>query len=184
MKRLLSVLTTTMLVILPAFGQQVPDTGYAPPIENPAYALKEGPLIYIDEVHNNFHTRGGRYLPFAMLLERDGYVTDGYAGQFEMSKLKNCRILVIANALSEVNVRNWHKPVDSAFTPDEVETVREWVEEGGSLFLIADHMPMGGAATEMAAAFGSGLLTVSPLTQCSPDRHFFAQLTAPWETMY
>lgn len=91
-------------------------------------------------------------MPFAILLERDGYKIRGYAGQFTRKNLKKGRILVISNALNQVNLENWHKPVLSAFTPDEIETVRKWVEDGGSLFLIADHMPMGGAAAEMATA--------------------------------
>jgi hypothetical protein len=144
------------LVAVSATGQQVPDTGYSPVIKNPAYEQGQGPLVFIDEGHNNFHTRGDRYLPFARLVERDGYVVEGYAGRFETERLKKCRILVISNALHETNITRWHKPVLPAFTPDEVRTAREWVEEGGSLFLIADHMPMGGAAAEMAAAFGFG----------------------------
>jgi hypothetical protein len=32
--------------------------------------------------------------------------------------------------------------------------VNDWVKSGGSLFLIADHMPMGGAAADLASAFG------------------------------
>lgn len=156
MKGKLIVVLFLALAVTGVTGQQVPDTVYAPPVENPAYARGQGPLVYIDEGHNNFHTRGDRYLPFARLLERDGYVTAGYTGEFEADRLKKCRILVISNALNEANVQNWYKPVYSAFTPGEVETVRKWVEGGGSLFLIADHMPMGGAAADMAAAFGFG----------------------------
>jgi hypothetical protein len=143
-------------IVATATGQQVPDTGYSPVIKNPAYAMGNGPLVLIDEGHNNFHTRSDRYLPFARLVERDGYVTAGYTGQFEPERLKNCRILVISNALHETNLTRWHKPVLPAFTTGEVKTVRDWVEGGGSLFLIADHMPMGGAAAGMAAAFGFG----------------------------
>lgn len=153
---MLSLLLTAVLTVLAATGQQVPDTGYAPQIKNPAYAAGKGPVVCIDEGHHNFHTRGERYLPFAKLLERDGYVTEGYSGKFEPGRLDRCRILVISNALNELNVENWYKPVYPAFTPDETETVRKWVETGGSLFLIADHMPMGGAAAGMAEAFGFG----------------------------
>lgn len=156
MKGKLIIIWFLGLAVTEVTGQQVPDTGYAPTIENPAYARGQGPLVCIDEGHNNFHTRGDRYLPFSRLLERDGYVTEGYAGAFEAGRLKKCRILVISNALDEANVQNWYKPVYSAFTPGEVEIVRKWVEGGGSLFLIADHMPMGGAAADMAAAFGFG----------------------------
>jgi hypothetical protein len=113
-------------------------------------------VVFIDEGHWNFHTKNDRYLPFAMLLERDGYRTEGYCGPFEVEKLNKGNILVISNALNQVNVENWYKPVFSAFTDEEIETVRKWIEDGGSLFLIADHMPMGGAAEKMAAAFGFG----------------------------
>ncbi len=156
MKRMILLPLTAMLISSAAFGQQVPDTLYSPAIENPAYAPGKGPVVFIDEGHNNFHTRDDRYLPFARLLERDGYVTEGYNGSFEAGKLSQCRILVISNALNAANVTAWYKPVLPAFTQEETETVRRWVEAGGSLFLIADHMPMGGAAAGMAAAFGFG----------------------------
>lgn len=149
-------LLSAILLTFSAAGQQVPDTGYAPVIENPAYAMGKGPLLFIDEGHNNFHTRGDRYLPFARLLERDGYVTEGYLGQFESERLNKCRIMVISNALNEANIENWYKPVYPAFTEEEIRIVSQWVREGGSLFLIADHMPMGGAAAGLAAAFGFG----------------------------
>ncbi|MRR31509.1 hypothetical protein EG834_14560 [bacterium] len=156
MKKSLLALSIAVLFAALVSGQQVPDTAYSPVIGNPAYAVGKGPVVFIDEGHHNFHTRGDRYLPFARLLERDGYITEGYRGSFDAKKLSQCRILVISNALHETNVTRWHRPVLSAFTPEETETVRLWVESGGSLFLIADHMPMGGAAAEMAAAFGFG----------------------------
>jgi hypothetical protein len=135
-------------------GQQVSDTAYRPAITNPVYSPGKGPVVFIDEGHHNFHTRSERYLPFARLLEKDGYRTESYSGSFEPDKLSKGRILVISNALNEANVTNWYKPVLPAFSAAETETVRKWVEEGGSLFLIADHMPMGGAAAGMAKAFG------------------------------
>ena len=156
MKRIIAVIFFGTVLAAIASSQQVQDTTYKPFIAHPAYPPGKGPVICIDEGHNNYHTRGDRYLPFAMLLERDGYITEGYTGQFNTEKLKKCRILVISNALHESNITRWHKPVLSAFTPGETEAVRQWVETGGSLFLIADHMPMGGAAAEMAAAFGFG----------------------------
>jgi len=65
MKGKLIVVLFLALAVTGVTGQQVPDTVYAPPVENPAYARGQGPLVYIDEGHNNFHTRGDRYLPFA-----------------------------------------------------------------------------------------------------------------------
>ncbi len=87
MKRLFCLILTAMVPILAANGQQVADTGYAPLIANPAYAPGKGPLVYIDEGHYNFHTKGDRYLPFAKLLERDGYRTEGYGGRVPAEKV-------------------------------------------------------------------------------------------------
>lgn len=136
------------------FSQQVADTSYNPAIPRPEYPFGKGPVIFIDEGHYNFHTKNGRYSTFARLLERDGYVVKEYQGQFERNELNKGKILVISNALNKVNEENWYLPTPSAFTKTEIETVRNWVNSGGSLFLIADHMPMAGAAKELAAEFG------------------------------
>jgi len=87
-------------------------------------------------------------------LEKDGYVVKGFEGQFDKDKLDKGKILVISNALNEVNTTNWFLPNPSAFTKIEIEVVKKWVNDGGSLFLIADHMPMAGAAKELASVFG------------------------------
>ena len=135
-------------------SQQVADTTYNPVILQPEYEEGRGPVVAIDEGHYNFHTVNGRYSPFARVLRSDGYIVREYTGKFRRSDLKTIRILVIANALNKINVEQWYLPTPSAFTAGEIETVRKWVDRGGSLFLIADHMPMGGAAADLAAAFG------------------------------
>lgn len=135
-------------------SQQVADTNFNPVITRPEYAPGKGPVILIDEGHNNFHTAGGRYLPFARVLRADGYVVKSSAGDFKKMNLKKAGILVIANALNSLNIQNWFLPTPSAFTDHEIDIVKRWVRAGGSLFLIADHMPMGGAASGLAAAFG------------------------------
>ena len=136
------------------FAQQVADTSYHPVIHRPAYDPETGPVVFIDEGHFNFHTKDGRYKAFADLLERDGYTVKAYKGKFRLEKLAKGKILVISNAVNEINQENWYLPIFSAFTKIEIEEVRKWVFEGGSLFLIADHMPMGGAAEDLAAVFG------------------------------
>jgi hypothetical protein len=143
----------TLLASTNLFSQQVADTLFNPSIPKPEYEFGKGPLVFIDEGHNNFHTAGGRYLPFARLLRADGYVVKGYKGEFNESHLKDARIMVIANALNKINIENWYLPTPSAFTPMEIQVIRKWVKNGGSLFLIADHMPMGGAASGLAAAY-------------------------------
>ncbi|MEQ9415295.1 MAG: DUF4350 domain-containing protein, partial [Cyclobacteriaceae bacterium] len=135
-------------------AQQTADVSYLPSISHPAYPSGDGSVVFIDEGHHNFHTKEGRYASFTKLLERDGYQVKAFKTLFEKETLASGKILVISNALNEVNVGSWILPNPSAFTVDEIVTLKKWVEEGGSLFLIADHMPLAGAAADLASAFG------------------------------
>ncbi|HMB90181.1 MAG TPA: DUF4350 domain-containing protein [Rhodothermales bacterium] len=141
-----------------AQAQQVGDTLFVPVLGPPTYKQETGPRVLIDAAHHNFHTATGRYRPFADVLHRDGYVVTSNDQKFTPETLANADVLVIANALNERNLGNWTLPSYAAFTPDEVEAVYQWVENGGALFLIADHMPFPGAANELAGAFGFRLL--------------------------
>lgn len=149
----LSIIFLT-LVSISTFGQQVADTLFTPDITNPAYRKGEGPVVLIDEAHSNFHTKNGRFKPFANVLQRDGYVVNPSASEFTVDQLAKGKILVIANALHPSNATSWTLPTPSAFTDEEIVVVNNWVKEGGSLFLIADHMPFPGAAEKLAASFG------------------------------
>lgn len=145
-----------MLALAPATAraQQVPDSAFAPAIARPAFAEGAGPTVLVDEAHTNFHTTDGRYYAFARLLRRDGYVVRGLREPFTPASLDGARVLVIANALHTRNGQDWTLPTPSAFSAEEIAVVEVWVREGGSLLLIADHMPFPGAADAMAAAFG------------------------------
>ena len=148
--------TLILLVILMLpnwlFSQHFVDTTYNPIIQNPEYEEGKGPVIFIDEGHYNFHTKNSRYKPFSNLLERDGYNVIEYKGVFKKNELAKGKILVISNALNE-NVEDWVIPNPSAFTKSEIDEIRQWVFEGGNLFLIADHMPFANAAKALAKAF-------------------------------
>lgn len=137
-----------------AEAQQVPDSAFAPPVARPAFAPGAGPVVLVDEAHVNFHTADGRYYAFAQLLRRDGYVVRGLREPFTRESLAGARLLVVANALHARNADDWILPTPSAFTPGEIAAVEAWVREGGSLLLVADHMPFPGAAEGLAAAFG------------------------------
>src|SRR5689334_3305084 len=139
-------------------AQQVADTAFNPVVATPVYKEGAGPLILLDEAHHNFHTVDGRYSGFAKLARRDGYRVLANKEKFSASALKGARILVIANAINERNMGGgpkWSVPTPSAFGQDEIRAVRDWVRGGGSLMLIADHMPFGGAAAGLAAVFGA-----------------------------
>lgn len=152
MNRLITLVMISLPIVTRA--QQVADISYNPPIHSPAYPVGQGPIVFIDEGHYNFHTKEGRYKAFANLLERDGYQVKRFEGVFNKNKLSKGKIMVISNALNEINVKGWYLPNPSAFTSSEIKALKDWVNKGGSLFLIADHMPMAGAAADLAAEFG------------------------------
>jgi hypothetical protein len=149
------VMTLALGAAAQAGAQQVADSAFAPPIARPAFAEGAGPVVLVDEAHTNFHTTDGRYYAFARLLRRDGYVVRGLREPFTPQSLAGARVLVIANALHPSNTNNWALPTPSAFTAREIAAVEAWVRAGGSLLLIADHMPFPGAADSLAAAFGA-----------------------------
>jgi hypothetical protein len=153
--RLAHVGALALMIPVALAAQQVSDTSFRPPIANPSFAPGRGPLVLLDEAHTNFHTVEGRYKPFVMLLARDGFDVRPNRAPFSAEALAQAKVLVIANALHQQNAREWDLPNPSAFTDAEIAAVREWVRGGGSLLLIADHMPMAGAAEKLAFEFGA-----------------------------
>jgi hypothetical protein len=129
------------LLATPALAQQVPDAKADVSVAAPAWAKDDGPVLAIDAAHKNFHTLDGRYAPFAALARNDGFRVVGNDASFTAEGLSKIKLLVMANAASDL-------------TPAEIKAVRAWVEGGGSLLLIADHMPFAHAADGVAQAFG------------------------------
>jgi hypothetical protein len=109
--------------------------------------------VMFDEAHNNFHTMDGRYKPFATLLLNDGYRVVRNRLAFTKKNLEGYKVLVIANALGADDMDEAGAD-HSAFTEDETQVLHDWVRGGGSLLLIADHAPFGGAAESLAKRFG------------------------------
>lgn len=132
-------------------AQQMADPEFNTTVSNPAYS-KNGPRVLFDEAHNNFHTIDGRYKPFAELIINDGYRVIRNRVSFSKTSLDSFKVLIIANALGgeDMDDEGADKP---AFTDIECDVVRDWVRGGGSLLLIADHAPFGGAAENLAKRF-------------------------------
>jgi hypothetical protein len=133
---------------------QAPDRFFDPEINHPVYDKGTGSLIFVDEGHNNFHTLNDRLITTGRILRRDGYNVKPYKGELVWDRLNECKILIVVNALNEKNVYDWSNPTLSAFSREEIEIISKWVNGGGSLLLVADHMPMPGAVSELASRFG------------------------------
>lgn len=137
-----------------AAAQQRVDSTFQPRVETPAYAAGTGPLVLVDEGHNNSHMLTGAYRPFRDVLLADGYRVEPQRQPFTGASLASAQILVVINALADRNVDNWTLPTPSAFQDAEIQAVLRWVSAGGSLLLVADHMPFPGAAEDLARHFG------------------------------
>ena len=133
-----------ILLAVSSYAQQLIDPDFKSVVERPAYPMN-GPTVAIDEAHSNFHTARGQYRPFADVLRSDGYKVLASTGKFMPDTLPGVDVLIIANA---------YAPSGPAFTEQECDTVRDWVREGGSLLLIADHTPYGTSAENMGDRFG------------------------------
>ncbi len=128
---------------------QKPDKRYDVAVNNPAY-IKQSPTVLYDEAHLNTHTSKGTYKPFVDLISNDGYKVYVNRQKFSIPVLQSYDVLVISNAKSDKDL-----PRDAgAFADGECKAVADWVREGGSLLLIADHHPFGLANRALAASFG------------------------------
>jgi hypothetical protein len=132
-------------------AQQIPDPNFDAAVTRPTYTTTH-PSVAIDQGHDNFHTKDGLFKPFADLLRNDGYTVVANTAKFTSVSLESIDVLVISNAIGKLeNDNNNSTP---AFTKPECDAVYDWVQRGGSLFLIADHAPMGDAAALLAERFG------------------------------
>lgn len=148
-----SICIFLLLVTLTGCGQ-IPDKFYRAHVANPAYESGKGPFVCLDEGHHNFHTLDNRFWAFGQLLRRDGYIVEPLKSEFTLENLKPCDILVIANAQLQGEWDDYPYPTPSGFRDNEIESVKNWVSNGGALLLIADHMPLAGVSQKLALAFG------------------------------
>jgi hypothetical protein len=157
---LVAVLPASFL--LTGCAAQRADDDFVPRVARPAFPREDGPVVCIDAGHENAHTAGGLYAPFAALLRADGYRVVSIDTKFDRGVPRECRALAIVNAAGG---RTYHLfglnlPTKSrarrhlpAFTVIEIDSVRSWVARGGGLLLVADHYPYGSSAATLGAAF-------------------------------
>ncbi|MEP0354529.1 DUF4350 domain-containing protein [Paraglaciecola sp.] len=121
-------------------SDQLPDPDFAPQNTKSTFSTLNSPVVFIDEAHNNFLTKNGRFKPFSQVLSSDGYTVKSSKEKFTLTYLKQADILVVANALDR-DRQDWSPPFGDAFDQEEIKALKQWVSQGGSLFLVADHTP-------------------------------------------
>lgn len=132
--------------------QQVDDTTFVPKVARPAFTGRH-PVVMIDAAHGNFFTRDGLYRTFASLLSQDGLKVISGGQAFSPRLLEACQVLVVADALATKDLNGPAARANAIRIP-ECDVVRDWVKEGGSLLLIADHAPFASAMDSLAVRFG------------------------------
>ncbi|WP_134091142.1 hypothetical protein [Olivibacter sp. XZL3] len=137
-------------------AQQVADENFNYPVSVPVYKIGNGPLIVFDEAHNNASTLKGAYSAFGKLLASDGYQVVSSKEKVTFELLKKAKIYVTVNAMYDME--DWDLPARSAFSQDEINELSHWVADGGSLFLVTDHMPCGASVNELAGRFGINII--------------------------
>lgn len=148
---IISCLAAVAAAAVLAFAQQQQaDPDFNARVTRPAYTSKH-PKVLFDEAHHNFHTASGRYKPFADLITSDGYSVIPNKEKFSAQALAGYDVLVVANAVAD---KGWPDYYTSAFSDGECDAIRNWVGRGGSLLLIADHVPYGAGAEKLARRFG------------------------------
>lgn len=110
--------------------------------------------VAIDEAHNNWHTKDGRYKVFSDVLVGTGFNVVSNKLEFSENNLEDVDVLVIANAIHANDVEDWTLPNYSALNRGEIEALNRWIKKGGSLMLIADHFPFPNAIEALASSFG------------------------------
>lgn len=123
-------------------------------MSTPQFTADTGPRVLVDAAHGNFHKIDGRFAAFGALLRADGYRVGSADQPISPELLSAADVFVIANAVKGGENAQWVLPTPPAFEPEEVTALVEWVHHGGSLLLIADHMPFPGSVAALADAFG------------------------------
>ena len=175
--RFLLWLAVGLVCFVAYVGAQEPhELSWRAEVSAPAFPGDVGPLVCIDQGHNNYHTAEGRYGPFVSLLRDDGYVVEGFESEFSTETLQRCRILVTISPLADRNDReqggNWAYPHSSAFSPTELNAVVDWIRGGGALLLIVDHAPWPGAAGDLGLLLGVVMLDGHALGNPGPPDVF------------
>ncbi|MCK0178693.1 hypothetical protein MWU50_05255 [Flavobacteriaceae bacterium S0862] len=135
-------------------AQQVIDSSFIYNVTNPVYSLNKGPIIFIDEYHNNDMSIDNRMFPLIKVLKEDGYQVKKLKEPISKSSINKADILVIISALHKSNVDNWKLPTPEAFNDLEIRELLQWIKDGGSLLLVADHMPFPGAIKKLSSNLG------------------------------
>ncbi|MEM7464052.1 MAG: DUF4350 domain-containing protein [Pseudomonadota bacterium] len=133
--------------------RQKPDLEFTYSNSDPAFETGTGPIVTLLSINNSFVERGSMD-PFANLAETDGFRVVRRQSDLAEALADPSGILVIANPYLP-EYRNFPAMTPpSAFSDEQIQAIHDWVNNGGSLLILADHAPLGGGSSKLAEKFG------------------------------
>lgn len=151
----LALVARALMTPVAARAQQRNDSLFDASVSRPAHTTAH-PRVLIDAGHNNAFSKGQpgsrRIDPFITLLTNDGFQPEVARLKFDAGVISEYPIAVITTAQC---LPASDSTCGSAFTDEEIQTVRRWIQNGGRLLLCADHFPFDRSAQGLAAALGA-----------------------------
>ena len=122
--------------------------------------------VLFDEAHLSLFTANTVYKPFAELIRSDGYEVIRSREPFSATMLEKGDVLIVVNATGGA-FAGQAGAESPAFSEAECDAVRDRINDGGSLLLIAGAGPTSSAAGPLVMCLG---VTIRPrgrhLTGC------------------
>lgn len=167
--KIISLVVTFLILALQyslSFGQQVAIEGFSFENTSPAWEQGQGPKVIIHRAVSPYVQRGS-FEPFKVLITTDGLTLNYLDAAIDKNALSNASILVIPNAYTNDYRQYSTLEAPSVYSDTEIALIKNWVEEGGSLLVLADHSPFAGGTIMLADAFGFSYMTGHTLNKAS-----------------
>lgn len=140
----------------PAFGQwpMTNDPAFNSEVKIPAYNRGDGQKILLDGAHHNFFIQWDFINPFSDLAKADGYQPVIDSLKFTPEYLNDFDIVMIITALPFDFTTKNEVTDESTFSEEEITSLYEWVNDGGSLLVFSEHAPFDQAINPLLQRFG------------------------------
>ena len=129
------------------------DPNFATQVEKPSFEAEKGPLVVVDQGHNNFFTTTGLIQPLLDLLNSDGYRIDFSDGTVDLATLDRADIFLVITPMSSP-YNDFEDDFSDAYSGKELTVLESWVREGGSLIVFSEHFPFDIAVSGLLETFG------------------------------
>ena len=129
------------------------DIQFISEVEEPTYIKGEGPRILLDGAHHNFFIQWDFIAPFSDLAKADGYQTIVDSLKFTPDYLERFDIVMIITALPFDFTTKNEVTDEITFTKEELNSLYDWVNKGGSLLVFSEHAPFDQAINPLLNTF-------------------------------